>query len=253
MQGAFARHDWRVSSGRAVDSVQDAFASASESATVVVKAQVRSGRGKAAASSWAWNDAELRRARRQPILGMTQGTSSHGLDRSPSEHASEYYASVLLDRSAKTRSDDSRPRARRHLRGRRAQHPKSVHPGPASTRWRGSLASKALFRSPATAALTRLVEGSPTLSWPCTMWGVAEDAPLAEITADLTRGARGPGARLEGVARWHALSLHPDNQGLGLQNKTPRSPREGFMALQSSARRRQSHPATAPALIRRST
>jgi succinyl-CoA synthetase beta subunit len=101
----FARHGLRVSSGRAVDSVQDAVAAAAEVGyPVVVKAQVLiGGRGKAGGVKLAGNEAELREHAGN-ILGMD--IKGHIVHTVWIEHASdiaaEYYASVLLDRSAKT-------------------------------------------------------------------------------------------------------------------------------------------------------
>ena len=100
----FARHGLKVSSGEAVTTVEDALAAADEVGyPVVVKAQVLiGGRGKAGGVKLAANEA--RRA-------STPATSSAWTSRATSsarlwiEHASdiatEYYASVLLDRSAK--------------------------------------------------------------------------------------------------------------------------------------------------------
>jgi succinyl-CoA synthetase beta subunit len=79
----FARHGLKVSSGKAVTTVDDAVLAADEVGyPIVVKAQVLiGGRGKAGGVKLANNGAEAR---------------EHA-----SDIASEYYASVLLDRSAK--------------------------------------------------------------------------------------------------------------------------------------------------------
>jgi succinyl-CoA synthetase beta subunit len=100
----FARHGLKVSSGRAVTSVEDAVAAAEAVGyPVVVKAQVLiGGRGKAGGVKLAADDAEAREHATN-ILGMDIG--GHVVRTLWVEHASdiasEYYASVLLDRSAK--------------------------------------------------------------------------------------------------------------------------------------------------------
>jgi succinyl-CoA synthetase beta subunit len=100
----FARHGLRVSSGKAVTSVEDAVAAASEIGyPVVVKAQVLiGGRGKAGGVKLAAEEAELRE-HAQNILGMDiKGHTVHTIwIEHASDIAAEYYASVLLDRSAK--------------------------------------------------------------------------------------------------------------------------------------------------------
>src|SRR5271166_3711568 len=99
-----ARHGLRVSSGRAVTSVEDAVAAAAEVGyPVVVKAQVLiGGRGKAGGVKLAADEAQLRE-HAVNILGMD--IRGHIVRTLWIEHASdiasEYYASVLLDRSAK--------------------------------------------------------------------------------------------------------------------------------------------------------
>ena len=100
----FAKHGLRVSSGRAVTTVEDAVAAAGEVGyPVVVKAQVLiGGRGKAGGVKLADNEAEARE-HAQNILGLD--ISGHIVRTLWIEHASdiatEYYASVLLDRSEK--------------------------------------------------------------------------------------------------------------------------------------------------------
>jgi succinyl-CoA synthetase beta subunit len=100
----FARHGLKVSDGKAVTTVEDAVAAASEIGyPVVVKAQVLiGGRGKAGGVKLAADEAEtLEHATN--ILGMD--IHGHTVRTLWIEHASdiatEYYASVLLDRSAK--------------------------------------------------------------------------------------------------------------------------------------------------------
>jgi succinyl-CoA synthetase beta subunit len=100
----FARHGLRVSSGKAVTNVQDAVEAAGEVGyPVVVKAQVLiGGRGKAGGVKLAADEAETRE-HAENILGLDIG--GHIVRTLWIEHASdiasEYYASVLLDRSAK--------------------------------------------------------------------------------------------------------------------------------------------------------
>jgi succinyl-CoA synthetase beta subunit len=100
----FARHGLRVSPGRAVTNVDDAVSAANEIGyPVVVKAQVLiGGRGKAGGVKLAADETEAREHAAN-ILGMD--ISGHIVRKLWIEHASEvaseYYASVLLDRSAK--------------------------------------------------------------------------------------------------------------------------------------------------------
>jgi succinyl-CoA synthetase beta subunit len=100
----FARHGLRVSSGKAVTTVEDARKAAEEVGyPVVVKAQVLiGGRGKAGGVKLA-ADAEETATHAGNILGMD--IHGHTVNTLWIEHASdiatEYYASVLLDRSAK--------------------------------------------------------------------------------------------------------------------------------------------------------
>jgi succinyl-CoA synthetase beta subunit len=100
----FARHGLKVSSGEAVKTVQDAVAAAARIGyPVVVKAQVLiGGRGKAGGVKLAADENEARE-HAQNILGMD--IHGHIVRTLWIEHASdiatEYYASVLLDRSAK--------------------------------------------------------------------------------------------------------------------------------------------------------
>jgi succinyl-CoA synthetase beta subunit len=100
----FARHGLEVSDGRAVTTVQDAVAAANEIGyPVVVKAQVLiGGRGKAGGVKLADDEAQARE-HATDILGLD--IKGHIVRTLWIEHASdiatEYYASVLLDRSAK--------------------------------------------------------------------------------------------------------------------------------------------------------
>jgi succinyl-CoA synthetase beta subunit len=100
----FARHGLAVSDGKAVTTVEDAVTAANEIGyPVVVKAQVLiGGRGKAGGVKLADNEAEAREHATN-ILGLD--IKGHIVRTLWIEHASdiatEYYASVLLDRSAK--------------------------------------------------------------------------------------------------------------------------------------------------------
>jgi succinyl-CoA synthetase beta subunit len=100
----FARHGLRVSSGKAVKTVEGAVEAAAEIGyPVVVKAQVLiGGRGKAGGVKLADDEASLREHAGN-ILGME--IKGHTVRTVWIEHASdiasEYYASILLDRSAK--------------------------------------------------------------------------------------------------------------------------------------------------------
>jgi succinyl-CoA synthetase beta subunit len=100
----FARHGLKVSSGEAVKSVEDAVRAANAIGyPVVVKAQVLiGGRGKAGGVKLAADEAEVRE-HAAAILGMDiRGHVVHTLwIEHASDIASEYYAAVLLDRSAK--------------------------------------------------------------------------------------------------------------------------------------------------------
>jgi succinyl-CoA synthetase beta subunit len=100
----FARHGLEVSPGEAVNTVEDAISASNRIGyPVVVKAQVLiGGRGKAGGVKLAANESEARE-HAQNILGMD--IHGHTVRTLWIEHASdiatEYYASVLLDRSAK--------------------------------------------------------------------------------------------------------------------------------------------------------
>ncbi|HEY5286659.1 MAG TPA: ADP-forming succinate--CoA ligase subunit beta [Solirubrobacteraceae bacterium] len=100
----FARHGLEVSDGRAVTTVEDAVAAANEIGyPVVVKAQVLiGGRGKAGGVKLAADETQAREHAAN-ILGLD--IKGHIVRTLWIEHASdiatEYYASVLLDRSAK--------------------------------------------------------------------------------------------------------------------------------------------------------
>jgi succinyl-CoA synthetase beta subunit len=100
----FARHGLKVSPGRVVSTAEDAVAAAAEVGyPVVVKAQVLiGGRGKAGGVKLA-KDADETREHARNILGLD--IRGHVVRKLWIEHASdiasEYYVSVLLDRSVK--------------------------------------------------------------------------------------------------------------------------------------------------------
>jgi succinyl-CoA synthetase beta subunit len=99
----FARHGLKVSAGHVATTVDEAVQAAADAGyPVVVKAQVLiGGRGKAGGVKLAANEAEVR-THASNILGMDiRGHTVHTLwIEHASDIASEYYASVLLDRSA---------------------------------------------------------------------------------------------------------------------------------------------------------
>jgi succinyl-CoA synthetase beta subunit len=100
----FARHGLAVSAGKAVTTVADAVSAAAELGyPVVVKAQVLiGGRGKAGGVKLADDDAQVRE-HAENILGMDirgHVVRTLWIERA-SDIASEYYASVVLDRAAK--------------------------------------------------------------------------------------------------------------------------------------------------------
>ncbi|MBJ7331364.1 MAG: ADP-forming succinate--CoA ligase subunit beta [Solirubrobacteraceae bacterium] len=100
----FAKHGLEISDGRAVTTVEDAVAAANELGyPVVVKAQVLiGGRGKAGGVKLAANEAEATEHATN-ILGLDiKGHIVHTLwIEKASDIETEYYASILLDRSAK--------------------------------------------------------------------------------------------------------------------------------------------------------
>ncbi|MDE3070598.1 MAG: ADP-forming succinate--CoA ligase subunit beta [Acidobacteriota bacterium] len=100
----FARHGLAVSPGAACSTVEEAVQAAAQAGyPVVVKAQVLiGGRGKAGGVKLAADEAEVRR-HAGDILGMDiRGHTVRTLwIEHASEIASEYYASIMLDRSAK--------------------------------------------------------------------------------------------------------------------------------------------------------
>src|SRR5947209_14227264 len=100
----FARHDVPVPSGRPASTVEEAVDAADEIGyPCVIKAQVQiGGRGKAGGIKVA-QDRDEARTHADAILGMDiRGLTVHEVwIEGASEIASEYYASVIFDRSAK--------------------------------------------------------------------------------------------------------------------------------------------------------
>src|SRR5436305_9297673 len=100
----FARHGVPVPTGRAATTVEEAVAAADDIGyPCVVKPQVQiGGRGKAGGIKVA-NDGPKAQQHAEAILGMNiRGLTVHELwIEGASEIASEYYASVIFDRSAK--------------------------------------------------------------------------------------------------------------------------------------------------------
>ena len=100
----FARHGLGVSAGKAVTTVEDALQAAAEVGyPVVIKAQVLiGGRGKAGGVKLAADESEARRHAGKILAMDIHGHTVHTLwIEHASDIATEYYASVLLDRSAK--------------------------------------------------------------------------------------------------------------------------------------------------------
>jgi succinyl-CoA synthetase beta subunit len=213
----FARHGLKVSAGRAVKTVDDAVQAAAEIGyPVVVKAQVLiGGRGKAGGIKLAADEAEVREHAAN-ILGMEiRGHVVHTLwiERA-SEIDREYYASVLLDRSAK------RPLVMFSVEGGveieqvAEQSPEKLvreHVDPLA----GLSREQALEIARAGGADVDAVEGvADALVSLYEVW-TQEDATLAEINPLIVtpqREVRALDAKvsLDG----NALFRHPENQGL---------------------------------------
>jgi len=213
----FARHGLKVSSGEAVGSVADAVRAANAIGyPVVVKAQVLiGGRGKAGGVKIARDESEVAE-HAERILGMDiRGHTVRTLwIEHASDIASEYYAAVLLDRSAK------RPLVIFSVEGgveieEVAEHSpdklvrRHVDPLGALTR------AEALDIAAAAGADEDLREGvADALVALYEVWS-EEDATLAEINPLIVtpqREVRALDAKvsLDG----NALYRHPENQGL---------------------------------------
>jgi succinyl-CoA synthetase beta subunit len=221
----FARHGLEVSDGRAVTTVEDAVTAANDVGyPVVVKAQVLiGGRGKAGGVKLAANEAEAREHATN-ILGLD--IKGHIVRTLWIEHASdiatEYYASVLLDRSAK------QPMAMFSVEGG-VEIEQVAEESPEKLVRHHIDALKGLSREEAIEIATTggadadVIEGvADALVALYEVW-LAEDATLAEInplivTPDRKVKALDAKVSLDG----NALYRHPDNQGLSdSENEDP--------------------------------
>jgi succinyl-CoA synthetase beta subunit len=221
----FARHGLKVSAGRAVTTVEDAVAVADDVGyPVVVKAQVLiGGRGKAGGVKLAGDEAEAREHATN-ILGMDiRGHTVRTLwIEHASDIASEYYASVLLDRSAKA------PLVIFSVEGGvEIEQVAETHPDKLVRHRVDALAG--LAREEAVKIATDggadadVIEGvADALVALYEVW-TQEDATLAEInplivTPDRTVKALDAKVSLDG----NALYRHPENQGLSdAENEDP--------------------------------
>lgn len=221
----FARHGLRVSAGRPVSTVEDAVSAADEVGyPVVVKAQVLiGGRGKAGGVKLAADEAEVR-GHAGNILGMD--IRGHVVRTLWIEHASdiasEYYASVLLDRSAKKPLVMFSTEGGVDIEEVAEKTPEKLirrHVDPLQ----GLSREEALSIARDGAADADVVEGvADALVALYEVW-LAEDATLAEINPLIVtpeREVRALDAKvsLDG----NALYRHPDNQGLSdAENEDP--------------------------------
>jgi succinyl-CoA synthetase beta subunit len=221
----FARHGLKVSDGEAVTTVDDAVAAASRVGyPVVVKAQVLiGGRGKAGGVKLADDEAGARE-HAENILGMD--IRGHTVRTLWVEHASdiatEYYASVLLDRSEK------QPLVIFSVEGG-VEIEQVAQESPEKLIRRHVDALKGLSRQQAVEIATEggadedVIEGvADALSALYEVWS-AEDALLAEINPLIVTPQREVKAldakvTLDG----NALYRHPENQGLSdSENEDP--------------------------------
>jgi succinyl-CoA synthetase beta subunit len=221
----FAKHGLEVSPGRAVTTVQDAVAAATEIGyPVVVKAQVLiGGRGKAGGVKLADDENEAREHATN-ILGMD--IKGHTVRTLWIEHASdiatEYYASVLLDRSEK------QPLVIFSVEGG-VEIEQVAEQSPEKLIRRHVDALKGLSRQQAVEIATEggadedVIEGvAEALAGLYEVW-MEEDAVLAEINPLIVTPERKVKAldakvTLDG----NALYRHPENQGLSdSENEDP--------------------------------
>jgi succinyl-CoA synthetase beta subunit len=221
----FARHGLKVSAGRAVRSLDEAVAAAAEVGyPVVVKAQVLiGGRGKAGGVKLAADETEVRE-HAQNILGMD--IRGHVVRTLWIEHASdiaaEYYASVLLDRSAKRPLVMFSTEGGVDIEQVAEETPEKLvrrHVDPLA----GLSLAEALDIARAGEADTDVLDGvADALVALYEVWN-DEDATLAEInplivTPDREVRALDAKVSLDG----NALYRHPDNQGLSdAENEDP--------------------------------
>jgi succinyl-CoA synthetase beta subunit len=221
----FARHGLRVSDGEAVTTVDEAVAAANKVGyPVVVKAQVLiGGRGKAGGVKLADDEAQARE-HAENILGMD--IKGHTVRTLWIEHASdiatEYYASVLLDRSEK------QPLVIFSVEGG-VEIEQVADESPEKLIRRHVDALKGLYRQQAVEIATEggadedVIEGvADALTALYEVW-TAEDALLAEINPLIVTPQREVKAldakvTLDG----NALYRHPENKGLSdSENEDP--------------------------------
>jgi succinyl-CoA synthetase beta subunit len=221
----FARHGLKVSEGEAVTTVEQALRAAQQIGyPVVLKAQVLiGGRGKAGGVKLAADDAQVREHAGN-ILGMDIGghvVRTLWVERA-SDIASEYYAAVLLDRSAKQPLVMFSTEGGVEIEQVAQNHPEKLireHVDPLAGLSREQAAhiattggAEADVVDGVAAALVRLYE----------VW-TQEDATLAEINPLIVtpeREVRALDAKvsLDG----NALFRHPENQGLSdRENEDP--------------------------------
>jgi succinyl-CoA synthetase beta subunit len=221
----FARHGLKVSAGEAVTTVDGAVAAANEVGyPVVVKAQVLiGGRGKAGGVKLADDEAQARE-HAQNILGMDiRGHTVRTLwIEHASDIASEYYASVLLDRSAKA------PLVIFSVQGGvEIEQVAETHPEKLIRRHVDAL--QGLSREQAVEIATEggadedVIEGvADALTALYEVWS-AEDALLTEINPLIVtpqREVRALDAKV--TLDGNALYRHPENQGLSdSENEDP--------------------------------
>jgi succinyl-CoA synthetase beta subunit len=214
-----------VSDGRAVRTVEEAVAAAEEVGyPIVVKAQVLiGGRGKAGGVKLAENEAQTRE-HAEKILGMDIRGHIVGTlwIEHASEIASEYYASVLLDRSAKAPlvifsvegGVEIEQVAETHPEKLVRRHPDALH---------GLSSEQAVQIATEGGADEDVVEQvGEALCALYDMWS-AEDALLAEINPLIVtpqREVRALDAKV--TLDGNALYRHPENQGLSdSENRDP--------------------------------
>jgi succinyl-CoA synthetase beta subunit len=221
----FARHGLEVSAGRAVSTVEDAVEAANEVGyPVVVKAQVLiGGRGKAGGVKLADDEAQARE-HAQNILGMD--IRGHTVRTVWIEHASdiaaEYYASVLLDRSAK------RPLVIFSVEGGVEIEQVAEHSPEKLVRYHvdplaGLSRAEAIEIASKGEADSDVIEGvADALVALYEVW-LEEDATLAEINPLIVTPQRSVKALDAKVSLdGNALYRHPENQGLSdSENEDP--------------------------------
>ncbi len=221
----FARHGLEVSSGNVVETVEDAVATAGEVGyPVVVKAQVLiGGRGKVGGVKLAADEAEVR-THATNILGMD--IHGHTVRKLWIEHASdiatEYYASVLLDRSAKRPLLMFSTEGGMDIEEVAEKTPEKLirhHVDPL----KGLSREEALGIATEGGADADVIEGvADALLALYEVW-IEEDATLAEINPLIVTPERQVKALDAKVSLdGNALYRHPDNQGLSdAENEDP--------------------------------